>query len=261
MKLKFALIAVAAASIAAAGGGPASLWMLTDGDSATDALIQGGSVQTFAQGANTTLQYPIAWNPTYLGGTFITVGRDINTNGGVYDTNHNQVGTFINFSTIAGEHLDGTLDTSAGRTYATNFSTGDVVQYNDALFNGPVSSIYNTTAGLWSITYNAVTGTLFLGGAGVITEITTGGAFVNSFTTPDGNVRSLAYDSLDNTMWYLSGNGADIVQINAAGSELSRMTVNLGGNYWGGEMAPVPEPATFMALGLGLAALLIRRKK
>ncbi|MDQ2986453.1 MAG: PEP-CTERM sorting domain-containing protein [Armatimonadota bacterium] len=266
MKLNFALIALAAASVAAAGSvGPQGVWMLTDGDNATDAMIQGGSVQTFGQAAFAELQYPIAWNSNFLGsgsGAFMTVGRDQNGRGGVYDINHNVIGNFGNFTSFTGQHLDGTLDTAAQLTYASNFTTGDVVQYTNAYFDAPSVSIYNAGAGnLVSITYNAATGTLFLGGDGTITEITTGGAFVNSFTTPDSWVRSLAYDASDNTMWYLSFSGTDIVQVNAAGSEVGRTTVNLGGNYWGGEIAPVPEPATFVALGLGLAALLIRRKK
>lgn len=265
MKLHFALIALAAASVAAAGiAGPQGVWMLTDGDAGMDAMIQGGSVATFAQAGFAELQYPIAWNPNFLGsgsGAFMTVGRDMNGRGGVYDINHNVIGNFGNFTSFSGQHLDGTLDTAADRTYATNFSTGDVIQYADGLFNGGVASIYVSTSTLYTITYHALRGTLFLGESGQITEITTGGVFVGSFTTPDGAVRSLAYDGSDGTMWYLSSNGVDIVQIDALGSELARTTVNLGGNYWGGEIAPVPEPATFVALGLGIAALLIRRKK
>jgi hypothetical protein len=261
-KLQFTLLALASAAIASAGSGPLGVWMLTDGDGGTDVFIQGGSVTTFAQGGNTNLQYAIAWNPTYLGGTFTTVGRDMGEAGGVYDLSHTQVDTFSNFSSFSGEHLDGTLDTVRGISYASNFTTGDVVQYNDNLFNAPTTSIYNVGSfALWSITYHAGRDSLFLGGNGLITEIDVNGNFVGSFATPDGTVRSLAYDSLDDTMWYLSSNGDDIVQINHLGNELGRSTVNLGGNFWGGEIAPVPEPATFIALGLGIAALLIRRKK
>ena len=236
--------------------------MLTDGDSQTDAMIQGGSVNTFAQGAGTNLQYAIAWNGNYLGGTFMTVGRDLGGAGGVYDLSHTQVNTFINFTTFAGEHLDGTMDTARQVTYAANFTTGDVIQYADQYFNAPTGSLYNIGAfNLWSITYHAGRDSLFLGGNGVITEIDMSGNLVGSFATPDGVVRSLAFDGTDSTMWYLSGSGSDAVQIDAFGNELGRTVVNLGGNYFGGEIAPVPEPATFLALGLGLAALLIRRKK
>jgi hypothetical protein len=234
--------------------------MLTDGDAQTDAMIQGASVQTFSQAPDAEIQYPVAWHPTYRGGTFITVGRDIDTAGGVYDINHTQVDTFINYSSIEGQHLDGTLDTNRMISYAVNWSTGDVVQFGDSLFNSPVTSIYNAGQNnLYSITYNAQRDSLFLGGGSSITEISVTGSFLNSFNTP-GLVRSLAYDA-DGTMWYLSGNGADIVQIDAVGNELSRTTVNLGGNYFGGEIAPVPEPATFVALGIGIAALVIRRRK
>lgn len=260
MKLHLTFLAFAAAAIAAAQG-PQGVWMLCDGDSGTDALIQGASVNTYAQAGGTNLQYPIAWNPNYLGGTFTTIGRDPGGVGGVYDINHNPLGAFQNFSTIQGQHLDGTLDTARNISYAANFSTGGVIQYGDQYFNGPVTSIYTVTSGLWSITYNVATDSLFLGSNGVIVEISVTGTFLNSFNTPDGAVRSLAYDDSDESMWYLTSNGAEIVQIDALGTELARSTVNLGGNYWGGEIAPVPEPATFIAIGMGLTALLLRRRK
>lgn len=259
---KITFLAFAAAISGSAFAGPMGKWMLTDGDNARDAFIQGGNVQTFSQGANTELQYAICWNANYLGGTFTTIGRDVNGDGGVYDLNHNQVDTFNNFSNIDGQHLDGTLDTLRGISYATNFTTGDIVQYSDNFFNAPVGSIYNAGAfDVWSITYNAATDTLFLGRNGVIDQITVGGAYIGSFAAVGGPVRSLAYDASDSTMWYLTFDGQDIIQIDAAGNILSREVVGLGGNYWGGEIAPVPEPATMAALGLGAAAMLRRRKK
>ena len=263
LRIKFALIAIGAAAVASAGvTGPQGIWLLTDGDSQTDAMIQGGSVQTFSQSSKSTLQYAVAWQPNYLGGTFTTVGRDVGGVGGVYDLTHTELDTFTNFSTIEGEHLDGTRDSLLDITYAANFTTGDVVQYGDGLFNGPTVSLYNAGAfSLWSITYHAGRNSLFLGQNGLITEIDMAGNVLGSFNTPDGTVRSLAYDGTDDTMWYLTSDGNQIVQIDGVGSELGRATVNLGGNYWGGEIAPVPEPATIVAVGLGLAALLIRRKK
>lgn len=259
---KITLLAFAVAAAGAAYAGPIGKWMLTDGDHATDAFIQGSNVQTFGQAAGTTLQYPLCWNANYLGGTFTTIGRDVLAAGGVYDQNHVQVDTFLNFSNIDGQHLDGTLDTKRSISYATNYSTGDIVQYADQYFNSPVGSIYNAGAGdVWSITYNGKTDTLFLGRNGVIDEITVGGAFVGSFAAAGGRIRSLAYDASDSTMWYLTDDGQDIVQIDEAGNILSREVVGLGGNYWGGEIAPVPEPATMAALGLGAAALLRRRRK
>lgn len=244
----------------ASAAGPLGLWMLTDGDNATDALIQGASVNTYAQAAGTNLQYAIQWDG--VNGFFETIGRDVGGIGGVYDVNHNLVTTFTNFSTVDGQHLDGTLDTLRNFSYASNFSTGDVLRYGDGFFNTPTTSIWNGgAANIWSITYDAQRDSLFVGGANLITEIDTNGNFINSFATQDGRVRSLAYDRSDNTMWFLSDDGADAIQIDAAGNELSRMTVNLGGNYWGGEIAAVPEPATMAMLGLGAAAMLRRRKK
>ncbi|MEO7454358.1 MAG: PEP-CTERM sorting domain-containing protein [Fimbriimonadales bacterium] len=259
---KFTLLSLALLA-ASAFSGPIGTWMLTDGDAGMDAMIQGANVNTYAQGASTNLQYAIAWNSNYLGGTFMTVGRDINGLGGVYDLSHTQVDTFTNFSTISGEHLDGTMDTSRNITYASNFSTGDVVRYNDQYFNGPVSSIYNAGSfALWTITYNAQRDSLYLGGAnGAVTEIDINGNVVNSFSVNDGTIRSLAYDPNDASLWYLTNNGAEIVQMDALGLELARETVNLGGNYWGGEIAAVPEPATFVALGLGVAALAFARRR
>lgn len=262
MKLKLnSLLFLSSLGAAAMAQGPIGTWMLTDGDAGTDALIQGASVNTFAQAAGTNTQYAIAWNGSYLGGTFTTIGRDTGGLGGVYDINHNQVNTFTNFSSFSGQHLDGTLDTTRNIAYSVNFGTGDVIRYGDQYFNAPDSSIYTLAGDIWSITYNAARDTLFLGGDSAITEIDMSGNFVNSFAIADSRARSLAYDPNDQTMWYLDSSGADIVQIDALGNVLQRNTVNLGGNYWGGEIAPVPEPATFLAIGAGLALLALRRRK
>lgn len=262
MNMRFALAGLSLVSLvgAASAAGPLGLWMLTDGDSATDALIQGASVNTYAQAPDSQRQYAIQYDPG--SNLFMTVGRDQNAIGGVYDTSHNLIGYFGNYSSEEGQHLDGTLDTKRGFTYATNFSTGNVLRYVDGLFNSPTTAIWNGGASnIWSITYDAQRDSLFVGGANLITEIDTSGNFINSFATQDGRVRSLAYDRSDNTMWFLSDSGVDAIQIDAAGNELSRMTVNLGGNYWGGEIAAVPEPATMTFLALGAAAMLRRRRK
>lgn len=249
----------AAASFAV---GPKGLWMLTDGDNMTDALIQGASVNTYAQGADTTLQYAIQYDP--VNDLFETIGRDQDQRGGVYTTNHTQIGTFGNFTDFDGQHLDGTLDTKRNRSYASNFNLGSVIQYGDGFFNHTATIFWDTEDfSIWSITYNQSRDSLFVGGNNWITELDMSGNVVGGFATQDGRVRSLAFDGTDNSMWFLSDSGVDAVQIDASGNELSRMTVNLGGNYWGGEIKAgvVPEPATMSALALGALAMLRKRRK
>ena len=258
----FAALALATASLAV---GPKGLWFLTDGDHATDALIQGASVSTFAQDANAVLQYPIQYDPG--ADLFETVGRDQNALGGLYTPAHVSVGLFGNFSSTDGQHLDGTLDTRDNHTYASVFNSstgpGKIIRYNDRYFNSPSVDIYTSADYVFSVTYSPTRDTLFVGGNGDITEIdkNTGGV-INSFATSTGPVRSLAWDATDSMMWYLSIDGSTAFQIDATGNVLQQDVVNLGGNFWGGEIKPgaVPEPTTMAALGLGALALVRRRR-
>lgn len=246
--------------------GPLGVWMLTDGSNQTDVLIHGNSVTTYAQANGTNLQYAVQWDPTY--GWFETVGRDPGGIGGVYDINHNQVGTFSNNSTLKGYYLDGTLDTSINRTFAAVVGSygqnNGIVEYGDGIFNGPASLIWSPTNGDYanSVTYAQSTDLLYVGGTNEIQIITAGGAYVGAFNTVGGYVRSLAYDASDNTLWYLGDNGANAYQYSLSGGLLQVDNVNLGGNYWGGEIAPraVPEPMSVLVLGGGLLALARRRR-
>jgi hypothetical protein len=267
LKLRLAFAAAASLALPAASlaTGPLGAWMLTDGDAKKDALIQGTSVTVFDQDPNSNLQYAIQWDP--INNVFETVGRDLNQFGGVYQIDHTLVGEFGNYSTVEGQHTDGTLDTLDSFTYASNFTTGDVIKYVDANFNSPSTSIYNAGAGnLFSITYDSVLDTLFLGQSGSITQIDKSGQVIGSFNTLGGGpVRSLAYDALDDTMWYLSYDGNTAYQTNANGDNLSSFAVNLGGNYFGGEIAAVPGavpgPMALIPFAIGGLSMIARRRR
>jgi hypothetical protein len=266
---KFRLILAAVGTVAlpaaALAAGPLGTWMLTDGDGRTDALIHGGSVTTYVQAADTNLQYVIQWDGVH--GYFETVSRDIGERGGVYTIDHTFVTTFENGASFEGQHLDGTLDTKANISYATNFTTGQVVKYDDGLFNSPSTPIYNAGEyGLYTITYNSALDTLFLGENSLIVQIDKSGNEIGRFATQgQGPVRCLAYDATDDTLWYLGSDGSTAYQTNANGDNLSTFTVNLNGNYWGGEIAPVttstvPGPMALLPFAIGGLSMIARRR-
>lgn len=231
-------------------------YYLTDGDSSTMFIIQGGALIDTV--TTTSLAYPPAIRSTvWLGGRDDTGGVEYNLAG--VPTGNTSVG-----NNAYTQLLDGTSD-GQNNNYGVECcgATDSVIRANpDWSGSSTLFDLPSNTGGT-GIAYDTSAGTLFVSlFDGSVVEYSLAGDVLNTFAAPSiGEFVGLAYEEVTDTLWGLDRGNNNLVQFSTSGSLLQ--TVSVPGfnpvNIYGGEMPlagdPVPESSTLGAIFAALAAL------
>lgn len=180
-------------------------------------------------------------------------------------------GTTSSFSFPVSQFLDGTTDGVHNYTLAWNGSNAvDIYSANadwtnlQVMISSSTISALNLTSDLAGITYDLANHSLWISSASNIYQLSLSGTLLSQFALAHSERGSLAYQASTDTLWFVPNySSAPIEQYSKSGTLLTSLTTgSRSGNVWGAEFSAVPEPCTWMmlGLGLGLVALLTRRR-
>ncbi|MGI8923737.1 MAG: PEP-CTERM sorting domain-containing protein [Fimbriimonadales bacterium] len=136
---------------------------------------------------------------------------------------------------------------------------GQVFMYDNNYGNGLF--MFNAQPGDLGITYDSSTGTIWTSNfdSGLVTQYQMDGVRLFQFFSGGLAVGALAYDAIDDSFWMAINSTGVLAQFDRNGNLLQSITAP---NYVvGGECAPVPEPASIVALCAGLAGLALARPR
>jgi hypothetical protein len=204
--------------------------------------------------------------------TAIAASGDIRTMGYVLSESGSRFGLAGNplpggpyLNNYGGQLHDGTSD--GFYNYAVDYVSGNVLQF-DRNWASPVTLFNPNGPGTtgW-ITMNAADGSFWLswyGGPDKVEHRSHTGTLLISFNSGVAGNQGLALDPVDGTLW-TSSSGYVLYQFDQSGNLLQTLPVSVsGGGYWYGmefDITPVPEPASLVLAGAGLASLLWPRRK
>jgi hypothetical protein len=258
-------IALSFCALPTLGSAQISALYLSDFNSNRTAIVQGGVVTGMFNRVQAG-DFALA-----IGSTIRSYGRDSSNTGNQYNLSGGFIGSYGNTNPGFVDTYDGASDGT--RTWS--------VAHND--FNSPQFAVVQagpTWAGgtkVWSpvdrssgITYDNTDDTLWIAknasGSDGIMHYSTSGTLLGGFTFGflNGAGYGLALDRADNTLWLSGGFGTagKLFQYSKTGTLLNTLNVSglNGFNAISAEFSSVPEPASMAALGLGVVALLRRRR-
>jgi hypothetical protein len=233
---------------------------VTDGDASRLARIDnvGPAVITTTHSGG----YPIAVrNSIWIGNYYGSGAREYNL-AGVF------TGNTAPLSDI--NAVDGAVNGNINYALGNAFNSTATVYVTNPDWTNPVALFSVSGTDMVGITFDPVSGHIWVSGGTTIFEYTTTGAFVSLFSHSSGR-GSLAYEASTDTLWFVR-NGSNVIdQYSKTGSLLQSLNIaNLASNNWGAEFetltaAPVPEPTSMVVWGLGMAgavgAAWCRRRK
>lgn len=262
MKTCLVSLVALASALALAVGPTGTLYAMNYGEFAAGAevgldRIQGASFASSSTG--NSLDICIA---AY--GDVRTTGYSQTFSGSRFDLSGNPLAGGPYMNTSWDQLHDGTSD--GKYNYSVDYVSGNVYQFDRNWANATV--LFNPTGAMTTgfITMNAADGSFWLseyGGPDIVRHYTHTGTLLSSFNSGVANTAGLALDPLDGTLWMSAFDGGhSLYQFDQSGNLLQSMSFNLPGTWYGMEFdtTPTPEPMTMLAVGIGCASLLRRRK-
>ncbi len=234
---------------------PVQTLYVTNGDARRLAAVNGNTAtitSTFQ------LAYPLAVRDTIWIGTYAG-----NTTASEYTLAGVATGNTAAASLVYG--VDGASNGSTNYTLGNAFSGSSTVYRANADWTGAASMFNVLGNDLVGITFDNVSGNLWVSDMNRMYQYSLTGTLISSFLH-SGSRGSLAYEGATDTLWYVSNNSNTIRQYGKNGALLDTVTVSgLQSNNWGAEFAQiqnrVPEPGSLALLALGLAGAALARRK
>lgn len=238
---------------------------VTDGDSSRLAIVDTNTgtlldvKSTFARGYPLSIRDSI-WIGDYSGNTsheYTLAGDPTGNTASAPDINA----------------VDGAVNSSTNYALGNAFNDNATVYSANSDWSNPVQMFNVTGSDLVGITFDSVSGHLWISDINTIYEYDLVGNPISSFNH-SSNRGALAYDPSTDTLWYVTNASDTITQYSKNGALLQTMTVTgLSSNNWGAEFANVSQTQTvptmneygtiiFIVLaGLGAAYYLRRQRK
>jgi hypothetical protein len=191
------LVVIAVAGLAErAAADPVGQYVLTAGDEATNAIVQGATVQvTFPQ---IVFEYPVA-----VPSTIRTTDSLFGGAGGEYLLDGTFTGNTFANSLPDEEFYDGTTDGTFN--YAVTFGSNLVYRF-DLDWSNPVFlfALPGGNGAYLGSTYDPFTGTLWVSGwdHDLVENYALDGTFLGGFSAGSGSITCLALDPSDGTLWF-----------------------------------------------------------
>ena len=248
-------------SAGALAAGPTGKYYLTAGTQHQNWIVQGTATTSFAQVSNGGANFE---SPIAVAGDIRTIS---NTSGGgtTLGSQYTPSGVFTGttYAGVAQNFYDGATD--GARNFSVNYpavGTGTVFAMTRNWTTPTPLFVATGNVGPLGITYDPLNSSLWVSdfGGTRVQNYSLSGALLGGFNTAFSSITALAMDYSDGTLWMGSqSTQGTFYQYSRAGLLLQTVQYAslVSQNTLGGEFnfAPVPEPATFMLLGGGIALL------